>query len=401
MTEDGGRRPEGGGRRWIAVCVLIAACKGKAAPVRHDAGAVVVEKKDAAVVWDAIAALPRVEPRVVIELPSPAGPLASIVGPVVVGDLAVVGTSALGFVAIDWRAGQVAWRRGAGAHLAPPMLHEGGVLLVGDCERAPVVGGDKIVVGCWRAVSIHGVDLGAGVIAGARGTLAAFAAARGGDRLEVRDAGRVAWARADAAIEIDLQADAVKPIEATREVVIARHKDREWRIAIEDEALIARDPAGKEMWRVGSRFAAVLGVIPGQGHEVPMVRVASLEGRAGKGLVDVLDIDATGSKRGQAGTPVPGIAVLGHAFVRGDTALAVRLDTSLAHDYVTAHEGRGALVWVWPLPERPRADPVGLAITDDAVIVFHDGDRLAVLPRVSHTATIPGPGWDASKNATP
>jgi hypothetical protein len=144
--------------------------------------------------------------------------------------------------------------------------------------------------------------------------------------------------------------------------------------------------------------------LPGQAHEVPMVRVVNLKGASGRGYIDLIDIDATGSRLGQAGALVPGLAVTGHAFAGtpGDTALAIRLDGSLERDYVAAHDARGGLAWVWPLPARPRADPVGLAFTDDGqVLVFHDGDRLTVLPAVSGRSTRAGAGSGPSQNPTP
>jgi hypothetical protein len=113
-----------------------------------------------------------------------------------------------------------------------------------------------------------------------------------------------------------------------------------------------------------------------------MVRVAHLEGVSGRGFVEVLDIDATGSKRGQAAFPVPGIQLLGHASAAdGGVALAIRLDTSLRRDFIARYDGRGNLLWVWPLPDALRSDPVGVAIaSDDHVVAFHDGNRVTVLP---------------------
>ena len=59
------------------------------------------------------------------------------------------------------------------------------------------------------------------------------------------------------------------------------------------------------------------------------------------------------------------------------------------------------LMWVYPLPHQPRPDPVGLAVTSDAVVVFHDGDTLTILPELSAPPTAPGAAKPPSENATP
>jgi hypothetical protein len=370
----------------VAAVALAGGCRGKKAPARRDAAPVRPAAGDAVPYgWPELADLPRIEPIAVIGLPGAGGPpLASVVGPVVVGDLAIVGTSRLGFVALDWRTGTVAWTRTAGAHLAPPLPRDDGVLLVSDCERAPLPPTGQITVGCWRIVSPIGADLAAGAVAGDAAAVRDFVGERGPVRWGTDDA-RPVWVRGQRAVALDLDAGRAEPVPPGREAVIARHAGRAWWLALEDDGvLVARDPAGAEAWRTRTTFAAVVGVIPGQRYEVPMARAVKLDGVSGKGVIDLLDVEVTGSRQGQAGTTVPGIAVLAHALrAPGDTVLAIRLDATVQHDFVSAHDARGRLAWVWPLPERPRVDPVGLAITADAVIAFHDGDRVAILPPVS------------------
>jgi hypothetical protein len=58
-------------------------------------------------------------------------------------------------------------------------------------------------------------------------------------------------------------------------------------------------------------------------------------------------------------------------------------------------------MYVYPLPEVPRADPVGVAIAPDAVLVFHDGDTFTVLPELSVPPTAPGAPKASSQNPTP
>jgi len=125
-----------------------------------------------------------------------------------------------------------------------------------------------------------------------------------------------------------------------------------------------------------------------------MLRTATVEGRE----IRLHDLDANGSMTEPAAPiAVPGIAVLAQAISPvGDVALAIRLDRSLQHDYVAGYAASALLRWVYPLPETARVDPIGLAIALDAdrapaaVVVFHDGDTVTILPALS-----------ASENATP
>jgi hypothetical protein len=133
-----------------------------------------------------------------------------------------------------------------------------------------------------------------------------------------------------------------------------------------------------------------------------MVRAANTGTVAGHPELDSFDIDATGSLHGQVAMPVPGIGLYGQAIdAVGDTALAVRLDASLERDFVAGYAANMLLMWVYPLPQVPRADPIGLAVAPDAVIAFHDGDTLTILPELSAPATAPGATKPPSENPTP
>jgi len=83
------------------------------------------------------------------------------------------------------------------------------------------------------------------------------------------------------------------------------------------------------------------------------------------------------------GRAVPGIQLLAAAHGARGYAIAVRLDTTLAHDYIAAFTTEGALSYIYPVPPPPlggRALPVGLAMNDAALVVFHDGVTVAGLP---------------------
>ncbi|MGE3546576.1 MAG: hypothetical protein AB7L28_21800 [Kofleriaceae bacterium] len=100
--------------------------------------------------------------------------------------------------------------------------------------------------------------------------------------------------------------------------------------------------------------------------------------------------------------PVPGISTIGFGTSSiGDVALAVRLDRSIQRDFIAAYAANAVLLWVYPLPEVTRADPVGIALADRAVVVFHDGDTITVLPELSAPPTTPGAARAPLRNSTP
>src|SRR5678815_204762 len=150
-----------------------------------------------------------------------------------------------------------------------------------------------------------------------------------------------------------------------------------------------------------SPYTALLGAVY-LADLTPMVRVASVGVFGGWAELNLLDIDATGSLHGQAAFPVPAISALGHAVdAVGNTAIAVRMDSSLRHDFVVGYAANALMMYVHALPEIQRADPVGAAAAPDAVLVFHDGDTFTVLPELSSPPTAPGAPRVPSQNPTP
>src|SRR4051812_47123651 len=153
---------------WLAIALVLAGCKGSSreqpapVPVPDDAPA----PRDAAAPWPALAALPAVAPIRVVNLPARQDvPRFDVGGPVVVGDVAVVSSSQFGFLAVDWRRGQVAWTRPAGLHVAPPLALYDSAILIGDCASPPDV--RDTLLGCLRVVTAAGVDQSYAAIHGA------------------------------------------------------------------------------------------------------------------------------------------------------------------------------------------------------------------------------------------
>ncbi|HEY0194248.1 MAG TPA: hypothetical protein VGC42_24200 [Kofleriaceae bacterium] len=350
--------------------------------------------------WPQLAELPIVDPVRVVGLPARGDvPRFDVGGPAIVGDVAVVSSSQFGFVAVDWRRGELAWTKPAGSHVAPPIARAGSAILIGDCVTPPELPDGQRLLGCLRVVTRTGADESYAAIHGSK--VEAFAAEPGVQQVWLDGDHAVRWRRGDQAVTVDLLTGAAVPaasIEAPPIHVV--YRAHAWDIARTRERIIARE-RGKLAWQTRHPYSALLGAVY-LAELAPMVRVTSVGHFGGQAELDLLDIDATGSLHGQAAFPVPGIMTLGDAIdAVGNTAIAVRLDASLTHDFVVGYAANALLMYVYPLPEVPRADPVGVAVAPDAVLVFHDGDTLTVLPELSTPPTAPGAPRQPSDFATP
>jgi len=364
---------------------------GDAGP-RTDAGVL-----DAPGPWPRLATFPATEPVRVIGLPArPDVPRFDVGGPVIAGDVAVVSSSQFGFAAVDWRRGQLLWTKPAGLHVAPPIARGQTAILIGDCENPPDV--PDTLLGCLRVVTASGADQGYAAIHGRR--VDAFVTAPGPQEVWLDGDRTVRWRRGEAAVSVDLITGLAKPTVFEPPPIHVVYRTHAWDITRTDERIIAREK-GKLAWQTQHAYTAVLGAVylP---ELAPMLRVANLGSLAGVPELNLLDIDATGSLHGQVSFPVPGLSLLGAAIdAIGNTAIAVRMDTSLRHDFVVGYAANAFLVYVYPLPEVPRTDPVGVAVAPDGVLVFHDGDTFTVLPELSSPPTAPGAPQPPSQNPTP
>lgn len=401
----------------LAVLVLVVACKAKrdsehqARPVEPvvapvpDAG--VHDAVVDAAPWAPLAALPVIHAVRTVMLPSrPDQPRFDVVGPVVLGDIAVVGSSQLGFAAVDWRRGVLIWTKAAGTRLAPPVVHGEDFVLIGDCVGAPEVPERDQLLGCLRVVNAGGADEAYLAIHGKAAAIEEFSHATGEQRVWL-DGEHVRWRRGDQAVAIDLMTGVAVPGSIEPPPLSVTYQGRRWDIEESEGRLVAR-AKGKLAWQTERGYGELLGTVwlP---RQLPMVRVASISGRFGDPEVRLLDIDATGSMTGQASwASVPGIGILEHAISPvGDVALAVRLDKTLKHDFIAGFSANALLQWVYPLPETARVDPIGVAIgldaerAPEAVVVFHDGDTVTILPELSSPPTAPGAVRGPSENATP
>ncbi len=411
----------------VALAVLTCGCKSRRDMQRDDPTPVPESVVDdarpapdaAANRWSELEGYPRTEPVRVIALPARAdAPRFDVGGPAIAGDVAVVSSSQFGFVAVDWRRGRLAWSKPAGAHVAPPLAIDGtalpsgsaagggspavdgSVVLIGECVNPPEVEDGELLLGCVRVVTSAGADQAYTAIRGTRRAVAAFAAEMGPQAVWRETDRAVRWRRGDAAVTVDLITGAAKPARPTPPPLLVAYKDRRWDISHVDGRIIAR-ARNREAWATQHPYTAMLGAVwlPDQS---PMLRIANLGAFGNAPEVHLLDIDATGSLHAQAARPTPGIGLLGWGVSAiGDAAIAVRLDNSLRRDFVVGYAANAALMWVYPLPEVQRADPVGVAIAPDAVVVFHDGDTMTILPELLAPPTSPGAAPAPSQNPTP
>ena len=380
----------------FASLVLLLGCRGKH-HAREDAAVAAKPKPvDAGDAFAELASFPHVQPERVIALPArPDVPRFDVGGPAVIGDVAAVASSQFGFLGVDWRAGHVAWTKPAGAHIAPPVVMAGSFVLIGECLNAQDV--KDTLLGCLRVVTPTGADQGYLAIHG-KG-VEEFAVTPGDQHVWPAGEHQVVWMRGEQAVTVDLMTGVAVKAPAEAPPIIIKGKDRSWSLTQDEDGHI--HAAGKPPWQTTQAYTKLLGgvYLPGQG---PMVRAIRAGAFAGHPEIDVFDIDATGSMHGTVAFPVPGIGLIGSAIdAVGDAVLAVRLDTSLERDFIAGYAANGLLMWVYPLPHEPRPDPVGVAIASDAVVVFHDGDTLTILPEVSAPPTAPGAARAPSENATP
>lgn len=380
--------------------VATLGCKGKRSePPPPEAG------RDAAVdtagkPWPELDGYPVIDAVRSIAVPSRQDvPRYDVGGPILVDDLAILASSQFGFLAIDWRTGAVAWSKPAGPHVAPPVRWGESIALVGDCLSPPTVPPGELLLGCLRVVTKAGADEAYLAIRGAPGKLGGFDEAAGAQALYAVG-NELRWTRGDAAVTIDPLTGIARPSAQGRPPIVVEHDGKRWDIAHVDGKLVATQ-GGKPSWQTDHEYTALLGVV--HLHRMsPLVRFINVRMFGGQPQIHLHDMDATGSMHGTFARPLPGIALLGWAVSPiGDAALAVRMDTSLRRDFVAGYAATAQLMWVWPLPETPRADPVGVAVADDAVVVFHDGDTLTILPTVSAPPTAPGAGGIPSDSATP
>jgi len=349
----------------------------------------------AAPAWPELANQPHVEPNFVVAIPTKSDqPRFEVGGPAIVGDLALVASSQFGFAAVDWRRGQIAWVKPSGPHVAPPVGVDGNAVFLGACANPP----DDVpdLLGCLRVVTPDGRDQANLAI---RGNARPFADAVGTQDVWRDGDHAVRWRRGEQAIRVDLLSGVAVPAPSEPPPLVIAYKGKTWKVRHDaDGTIVAKGPPD---WRSQRAYTELLGAVylP---EQAPMVRVANRGAFHGAPEIQLMDMDATGSMHGQVAFPVPGIAVMSHAISSvGDAALAIRLDSSLRRDFVVGYAASALLMWVWPLPMLTRADPVGVAIAPEAVVVFHDGDTVTILPELSAPPTAPGAVKAPSQNPTP
>jgi hypothetical protein len=345
--------------------LLLVACKAKAKLVEHDAAVPPPPPPPIDAAPDPLADYPRVDALRTITIPT-TKPRGDEVGPTIAGDIAIVGGSGFGFAAIDYVRGGIAWTKPAGAHLAPPLVHDSTILLVSDCERFVPVPDGELLLGCLRVVTTTGADQTLLPIHG-KG-LEAFAADTGPQALydDLR------WVRGTHAVTIDLFTGAAKAASAVAPPLRVTYRGTKFEIALEGGRVVAR---GKKAWQTEHRYTAITGVV--WADRSPLLRIVNLGAYAGAPEAHVIDMDATGSLRATVARPTPATVLLGYA-TNHDTALALRGEV----DFIAAYAETARLVYVHALPRTSRTR-VGVAVTEEAVVVFFDGASISVLPKIS------------------
>jgi hypothetical protein len=380
----------------VALALLIA-CKAKA-PAHDDAAPVVADAKDE---WPALARFAKVEAVHVVTLPAKTTvPRFDVGGPAIANGIAVVSSSQFGFVAVDYLRGQIMWSKAAGLHVAPPVARNGSFTLLGECLQAPELKADQLL-GCVRIVTPTGGDLSYVAVHGHPKDVAEFAEEPGAQHLWAVDDHTLLWRRGDRAVLVDQLTGVATPTAAIDPPLDVSYKAKKWQIGRADDGTLRATQKGKPAWKTERSYTELLGAVylP---EQAPMVRVSNVGHFGGIAEMNLMDIDATGSLNGQVAIPVPGIGIVGHGIDSiGDVAIAIQLDRSLDHHFLVGYAANALLMWVYPLPRVQRPDPVGIAVAPDAVVAFHDGDTLTILPELSAPPTAPGAARAPSENSTP
>ena len=392
--------------RPVLVVLALASCQSKARPADEPRDGGASSNRDAegaaANAWPELAEFHAIEPLHVVALPARINtPRFDVGGPAVGGGVAVVSSSQFGFIAVDYHRGTIAWTKPAGIHVAPPLFRDGSFVLIGDCVQPPDVPDTQSLVGCLRVVTPTGGDRSYVAIRGRGKDMVAFNGEPGPQGVWVHGDRTIVWRRGDQAVAIDQINGFAIPTRADDPSLSVHYKEKVWNVRRGEDGIITATVRGKVAWHTQRSYIELLGAVylP---ELTPMVRVSSAGRFGGHPELNLMDIDATGSMNGQVAFPVPGIGLVGHAIdAIGDVALAVQLDVALDRHFIAGYAANALLMWVYPLPRVQRADPIGLAIAPDAVVVFHDGDTVTVLPELSAPATAPGAARVPSENATP
>jgi len=390
----------------VLALVPVLGCKSKpAAHVFEDAATAGVLHGDAAPKrgeWAELARFRKTEAVHVVALPvKTTTPRFDVGGPALANGIAVVSSSQFGFVAVDYRNGQVMWSKPAGLHVAPPLARAGMFVLVGECLQPPEMKGEDLLLGCVRTVNTTGGDVNYVAIRGHQKDVQEFANEPGPQHLWSTPSDTLLWKRGDKAVLVDPVTGLASSAPAIEPALTITYKDRAWDVTQDDEGVLSATQKGKPAWKSKRTFTELIGAVylP---EQTPMVRVSNVGRFGGMAEMSLFDIDATGSLHGTVAFPVPGIGINGHGIDSvGDAALAIQLDRSLDHHFIVGYAANALLMWVYPLPVVQRPDPIGIAVAPDAVVVFHDGDTLTVLPELSAPPTAPGATHPPSENTAP
>lgn len=330
---------------------------------------------------DALAGLPRAAPRWTVTLPAQPVPAIDVHGPVIVDGVAVVAATPVGIAGVDVEGGTVLWHRPAGGRIAEPVaLDRRRVLAIGDCADGFDPGSD-VVVGCYAVLDARDqAAYGAGTIVAAPDAAARLGA---GPTHVQHDGDTIALGREDGWLTFALPEPprgGVRAAAAPRrrlEVSVGEGAERVdlW---VADDVLELRHHDPQAM----SDRSAVKDVAGGL-HELADGTVRAVRYVPGEPRLQPVIVHPRAIVLDELGASVPGIALLDAAHRDDGFVLAIRLDSSLARDYVAAFTAEGTLTYVWPLPPPPgagRVHPVGVALADDAVVVFHDGATVTALP---------------------
>jgi hypothetical protein len=287
-------------------------------------------------------------------------------GPVIAGDRVVVGSTAIGFAAVDAASGKVAWRVEGEAfpyRIMPQRSAPERILVTGRCSHLPDARPGKV---CTRHLRL-----------------------------------------ADGGVAADSWGHGYDAEEAIVDRPGVSLGGRETRAEIQDQALSLVPSPGHEGIDVPGRFVdrpGALGQTDRRSRTLVALRVEPMREAGGSPVIHPVWIDFDSGVITRSGADTTGDGVVAADIAATGVAAVVRFGRDLKRHQVVLWGPDGALRWRWdlPAPQQARVD-LSVAVGDDAVYVFFDGRDLARLPLPTPTpgAARSDAGPPTSENPTP
>jgi len=197
--------------------------------------------------------------------------------------------------------------------------------------------------------------------------------------------GAVRWRRGDQALSIELMTGARRRRASRRRPLAVAYKDRRWEIEHVDGRIHrARKPKAAKAASPGAPRTPTRPCSGPSGCRTPARAAESPPSAAAIRLrssaSSTLERDRARFNSANA-RPIRHRALAGASSSVGEHGDRVRSTRSLRRDFIAGYAANAMIIGRYPLPEQGRPIRSASAVAPDAVVVFHDGDTVTILPR--------------------